>query len=216
MRKITVLALLLAPCLAFAQAGSKDVSYHYLQLGLQNVNYDVPGPNIKGTGLSLDYSVEARPHVNLFALYDAFDFKDAGDTDGQRRGFGVGAHFSPTERFSIFGRFGYLNTDVDLGSGNVDRTGGLVGAGVRYMIGNGWEIRGGAEYADLDNGGSSTYYDLGGDMYMTDAIALSLDAADRDGSTAITLGLRFYFDKQSLRGETPHAGWRETRRQTAQ
>ncbi len=211
MRTICVLSLLLAPGLAFAQAGSNDVSYDYLQLGLQNVSYDVPGPNLKGTGLSLEYSVEARRHVNLFALYDAFDFKDAGNADGQRRGFGIGTHFSPTERFSIYGRFGYLNTDVDLGAGNVDDTGGLLEAGARYMIGSGWEVRGGAEYVDLDKAGTSTYFHVGGDMYMTDAVALTLDAADRDGSKAVTLGLRFYFDKQSVRGESPHAGWRETR-----
>jgi hypothetical protein len=197
MRTISLLLLLLAPALALAQTSSDEVSYHYLSLGLSKVDYDVPGPNLSGSGISFEYSVAARPHIHLFAAYDAFDFDDAGDADGDRRAFGVGTQFAPTQKFSIYGRFGYLDQDINLGAGNVDDDGGLVEAGLRYEIGQGWEIRGAAQQAFLDKAGNDTFFKIGGDLRLTDAIALSLDAKDRDGSTAVVLGLRFYFDKQN-------------------
>ncbi|HEX5419007.1 MAG TPA: outer membrane beta-barrel protein [Gammaproteobacteria bacterium] len=197
MRTITLLLLLSAPALAFAQTSADEVSYHYLSLGLSKVNYDVPGPNLEGSGLSLEYSVEARKHIHLFAAYDAFDFDDAGSADGDRRAFGVGTQFAPAQRFSIYGRVGYLDQDIDVGAGNVDDDGGLLEAGLRYEIGQGWEIRGAAQQVFLDKAGNDTYFKIGGDLRLTDAIALSLDANDRDGSTAVVLGLRFYFDKQN-------------------
>lgn len=202
MRTISMLPLLLAPALAFAQSNEDQVSYRYLALGLTDVSYDVPGPNVKGSGLGLEYSTDAREHVHLFAAYDVFDLKDVGnDANGDRRAFGVGTQFSLTDRLSVYGRFGYLDTDVDLGNGNVDDSGGLVVGGLRYALGKGWEVRGSAEYVSLDKAGSDSYFTIGGDMFMTDAVALSLDAADRDGSRTIMLGVRFYFDKQAQRGD---------------
>lgn len=201
MRTISLLPLLLAPALAFAQPDSDDkISYHYLAVGLDGVSYDVPGPDLDGSGYSFEYSTTVRSHIDLFVGFDAFDFNDIDNADGTRRYFGVGTHFDLTRRFSIFGRFGYLDTDFDDGTGNVDDDGGLVAGGLRYAIGKGWEIRGGAEYNGLNDAGDQTGYSVGADMYMTDAIALSLDATDRDSSTSIVLGLRFYFDKQIRRG----------------
>jgi hypothetical protein len=200
MRRIALLPLLLLPALAFAEPSTDQSSYHYLSLGLTDTSFDVPGPDLEGNGFALEFSAVARDHVHLFGGYEAFEFDDAGDTNGQRRVFGVGTHFSLTNRLSVFGRFGYIDTDVDLGAGNIDDDGGLVSAGLRYSIADAWEIRGGADYTSLDQAGSTTSFTLGGDMFITDAIAVSLDAADRDDSTLLVLGLRFYFDKQILRG----------------
>jgi hypothetical protein len=197
MRRIALLLpLLLLPAFASAEPGADQSSYHYLSLGLTDTSFDVPGPDLEGNGFALEFSAVARDHVHLFGSYEAFDFDDAGDADGERRTFGVGTHFGLTDRLSVFGRFGYIDTDVDLGAGNVDDDGGLVSAGLRYSIGDSWEVRGGAEYVSLDDAGSSTSFTLGGDMFITDAVAVSLDAADRDDSTLLVLGLRFYFDKQ--------------------
>jgi hypothetical protein len=200
MRRIALLPLLLLPGLALAEPRTDQSSYHYLSVGLTDTTFDVPGPDLKGNGFALEFSAVAREHVHLFGGYEAFDFDDAGDADGERRMFGVGTHFGLTDRLSVFGRFGYVDTDVDLGAGNVDDDGGILSAGLRYSIAEAWEIRGGAEYMSLDQAGSSTSFTLGGDMFITDAVAVSLDASDRDDSTVLVLGLRFYFDKQVLRG----------------
>ncbi|HEU4618571.1 MAG TPA: outer membrane beta-barrel protein [Gammaproteobacteria bacterium] len=202
MRRISLLPLLFAPAIAFAQpeSSSEQSRYHYLSVGLTDVRHDVPGPDLKGNGLAIDFSVVARKHVHLFGGYEAFDFDNVPDADGERRTFGVGTHFGLTDRLSVYGRFGYIDTDLNLGAGSVDDDGGIVAAGLRYTIGNGWEIRGGGEYTNLDQAGSSSSFSLGGDMFITDAVTVSLDATDRDDSSLLVLGLRFYFDKQVLRG----------------
>jgi hypothetical protein len=201
MRRIAPLSLLLMPALALAEPqADPSSSYHYLSVGLTDTSFDVPGPDLEGNGFALEFSAVARDHVHLFGGYEAFDFDDVTDADGERRLFGVGTHFGLTDHLSVFGRFAYIDTDLDLGTGNVDDDGGLVAAGVRYTIGDGWEIRGGAEYTSLDQAGSTTAVSVGGDMFITDAVAVSLDATDRDDSTLLVLGLRFYFDKQIRRG----------------
>lgn len=208
MKHLGMLPLLLLPALGFAQANVDEISYHYLELGFVDVDLDAPGADLEGDGASFEYSVDVRDHVHLFAGYESFDIEgvDAAaasvEGDSTRKLFGIGTHWDLTGRLSVFGRVAYTDVALDLGAGNVGDDGAALIGGARYMFGNGWEIRGGAEYVNLDDGGSDTFLTIGGNLFLTDVVALSLDIDDRDGTTAALLGLRFYFDNDPGPGRT--------------
>src|SRR5690606_37924758 len=116
------------------------------------------------------------------------------DGDAARKLFGIGTHWDLTQKLSVFGRLAYTDVDLDLGAGNFGDDGATVSGGVRYMIGDGWEVRGGADYVSLDDGGSDTFFTIGGNFFITDVVALSLDFEERDDTTTALVGLRFYWD----------------------
>lgn len=188
------------PGFAVAQANVEASSFHYLELGLVDLELDVPGPNLDGKGYRFEYSTEVRDHVHLFAGYEGLELDDV-DGDTARKMLGIGVHYRPWQKLSVFGRAAWTDVDVDLGAGNVGDDGYAVSGGVRYMIGDGWEVRGGAEYVDLDTGGSTTIVSAGADFFLTDVVALTLDVDDRDGTTTTMLGFRFYFDNDIRRGQ---------------
>lgn len=194
MKRIGVSALLWLPAVASAQTAVTEApSYHYFEVGWVEADFDVPGQDLEGDGYRLEYTVDIRDHVHLFGSYETLDI-DVVDGDSARKLLGVGANFAPTERLSIFGRFGFIDVDFDPGTGNVGDDGAVAIGGVRYRLPGGWEVRAGAEYVELDEGGSDTFATIGGDLFLTDVAALTLDIADRDETTTAMLGLRFYFD----------------------
>jgi hypothetical protein len=196
MKRIGVLPLLWLPVLGLAQPQVDEISYHYLEVGFVDADLDVPGADLDGDGYGLEYSVDVRDHVHLFTSWERFDIDDI-DGDSTRKLFGIGTHWNLTPKLSVFGRFAYTDVALDLGGGNVGDDGAAVMGGVRYMFGNGWEVRGGAEYVNLDDGGSDTFLTIGGNFFLTDVVALSLDIDDRDGSRVALLGLRFYWDNDA-------------------
>lgn len=199
MKRTASLATLLLPAIGLAQTNVEAPDYHYLELGLADVEFDVPaGADLEGDGFRFEYSVGVRDHVHLFANYDALELDEV-DGDITRKLFGLGVHYSPLQKLSVFGRLGYTDLDVDVGTGNVGDDGFTLIGGARYLIGDGWEIRGGAEYVNLDHGGSDTFLTVGGDFFLTDVAALTLDFDDRDDYQVLMLGFRFYFDNEVRR-----------------
>ncbi|MBN1237996.1 MAG: outer membrane beta-barrel protein [Gammaproteobacteria bacterium] len=194
MKRIGVLPLLCLPALGLAQPQVEEVSYHYLEAGFVDADIDVPGgEDLSGDGYGFEYSVDVRDHVHLFGAYERFDIEDI-DGDATRKLFGLGTHWGLTDKLSVYGRFAYTDVALDVGTGNVGDDGAAVMGGVRYLFDNGWEVRAGAEHVDLDDGGTETYYTVGGNLFLTDIVALSLDVDDRDGDMVALLGLRFYWD----------------------
>ena len=197
MKRIGVLPLLWLPALGLAQPQVDEISYHYLEVGFVDADLDVPGgEDLGGDGYGFEYSVDIRDHVHLFGAYERFDIDDI-DGDATRKLLGIGTHWGLTPKLSVFGRFAYTDVALDVGGGNVGDDGATVMGGLRYMFGNGWEVRGGAEHVELDDGGGETYFTFGGNVFLTDVVALSLDFDDRDGDTVALLSLRFYWDNDS-------------------
>jgi hypothetical protein len=96
----------------------------------------------------------------------------------------------------VYGRFGFMDQDLDFGTGNFEDDGILVTAGVRYMPVPGWEIRGGVDYVDLDLAGSDTAASIASDLFVTDVVALTLKLQSSDDADTIALGARFYFGNE--------------------
>lgn len=193
MKRTGAMALLLLPAVGTAQTVADEPSFHYLETAVVEADVDVPGPDLEGDGYRFEYAVDVRERAHLFGSYERFDIDDV-DGDSTRKLFGVGAHFRPAQKLSVFGRVAYTDVALDLGAGNVGDDGVSVTGGVRYLLPGGWEVRGSAEYVSLDDGGSDTYARVGADFFVTDAVALAFDLEDRDQTSMATLALRFYFD----------------------
>jgi hypothetical protein len=196
MKRLIMLAVLL-PMSAMAQPVVDEVDYHYLEMGYLFTDRDVPGGDADGRGPGrFEYSFPIRNHLHLFAGTEAVTYKDIPpDTSGKSRSktFGFGTHFNLTSSLSVYGRFAYTDLDLNLGAGTVSDDGAVVSGGVRYMPAPGYEIRGGASYRNLDKAGSDTRVFVGGDIFLTDIIAITLDLNVGDDENLLFVGGRFYF-----------------------
>ncbi len=196
MKRLIMLAVLL-PMSAMAQPVVDEVDYHYLELGYVFTERDVPGGDVDGRGPGrFEYSFPIRNRLHLFAGAEAITYKDvAPETNGKSRSktMGLGTHFNLTDRLSVYGRFAYTDLSLNLGAGTESDDGALVSAGVRYMPAAGYEIRGGATYRRLDDAGGDTRVFFGGDIFLTDIVAITLDLNLGDDENALFVGGRFYF-----------------------
>ncbi len=196
MKRLMMLAILL-PVSAMAQPVVDEVDYHYLEIGYLLTERDVPGGDIDGRGPGrFSYSFPIRRFLHLYTSVDAVNYKDiAVDTDGKARSktFGLGTHYNINPRVSVYGRFAYTDLDLNLGAGTVSDDGALVSAGVRYIPAAGYEIRAAGTYRSLDSAGSDTTFTVGGDIHLTDVVALTVDLNLGDDENAVFVGGRFYF-----------------------
>lgn len=196
MKRIIALAMVL-PSLALAQ--DNEVSYDYFDIDYFRTDIDLGTDEVDGTGWAGRFSVDIRDRVYISGEYRAWEFDgvDGGSTY-KRLGFGV--HGALGERFSLYGEAGFKSLDLDLGTGNMEDDPGYIGGGARWYVGDGFELRAGAEWAESGKGTppgvGETAITFGGDVYMTDVAALTFEVTEDDeNSTTFTMGLRFYHKK---------------------
>jgi hypothetical protein len=194
-RLLTLPILLTLPLLAAAQPDQVD--YLYLDLGYGETETDVPGGDVEANGLSFEVSIPVRDHIHLVGGYGASELEDNADADGVEKYFGVGTDWA-WRKFSVYGQLGFIDLDVDLGAGTAEDDGLFLVGGIRYMPTAGWEIRGGAEYLDLDISDTDTSVFIATDLFVTDVVALTLRLSGNDDMTGVTIGGRFYFGNETL------------------
>lgn len=187
-----------APLTAAAQ--TDEISYDYLELSYASTEADIGPGNIDGSALALEGSVEIRKHIHLAASLFRGEADDLPNTDELTKTFGIGAHFRPGDRWSPWGQIGFIDVDVDVENVNASDDGFYASGGVRYVPARGYEIRAGAMYYDLDDGGDDTIVTVAGDIALTEVVALTLSYSEGDNSEALAVGLRFYFGKNPPRG----------------
>lgn len=199
MKRTLALALLL-PSLALAQEPNQLI-YDYFDFGYQRTDWDIGSSTIATNGWSGQFSIGIREHVYLTGGYDAFDAKgvDGGSTY-KRLGFGM--HGGVGQRGSLFGELGFQSYDLDFGAGNMSSDPGYAAAGIRWNVADGYELRGTARYTETRKGTPAgigqTALTVGGDIYLTNVAALSIDVTqDDESTTTFRIGMRFYHKKDS-------------------
>ena len=196
MKRLIALAALL-PITALAQE-SNETSYDYFDFNYFGNNWDLGPSSLDGSGYAGRLSVELRDHLFMMADYSVWDFDGVSGSSAQKD-FGLGVHFDLGKRWSIFGGGGIRTLDLDLGSGKSQEENGFITGGARLQVADGYEIRVSADYADLTPVRSGeTSVTVGGDIYLTDVIALSLDFnLNDDDTTTFMVGMRFYHKKDT-------------------
>lgn len=205
MKRSIALALLL-PSIAMAQGalaqgvmGANEISYDYVDLNYYRTDWDLGDEEIDGTGYAGRFSVGIRDHVYISGEYRTFEADGIDDRSTYKR-LGFGVHGAIGERFSLFGEAGFTSLDLDLGSGNMEDDPGYLGGGARWYVADGYELRASAKWSEAGRGTpvgvGETAITFGGDIYMTDVVALSIEVTEDDeNTTSFLIGLRLYHKK---------------------
>lgn len=196
--KRSIAWVLLLPSAALAQE-SNEISYDYFDFNYYRTDWDIGADEIDGTGWAGRASVGIREHVYLSGEYRTWEADGIPDRSTYKR-LGFGVHYPIGERWSVFGEAGFKSLDLDLGSGNVEDDPGYIGGGARWYVARGYELRVSADYSEAGKGtpagvGETTVM-FGGDIYLTDVAALSIEFSENDdNTTTFMIGMRFYHRK---------------------
>jgi hypothetical protein len=198
MKRIIALAMLL-PAVTMAQ--EDNVSFNYFDIDYFRTDLDLGDTEHAGAGWGGRFSVAIRNHVFVAGEYRAWDFDETENGSTYKR-FGFGVHGLIGENWGLYGEAGFKSLDLDLGTGNIDDDPGYVGGGVRWYAADGYELRMAAEFAPSGKGTppgvGETTLSFGGDVYVTDAAALTFDLMEDDeNTTTFMMGLRFFPKKDT-------------------
>lgn len=192
MRKaITAASAVAALCFMAPALADEGFSYSFVELGYMNTEID--DLDVDGDGPGLRGSIEFTDMFHGFASYSDLDLDfDVGTTQME---IGAGLNYTLSPNVDLIGTVSYLNLEVDLppGFGSVDDSAIALGAGLRGRVGEQLELSGGLKYAEFDEGGNDTAFNVGGRYYFTKIFALGADIEFNEDGTSWILGGRFDF-----------------------
>ncbi len=179
--------------LAAASPAMADISYNYIDLGVQRIELDdVAGFDVDGDGFGLGGSFEIAEDWFVQAAYAQADLDFGVDIDQMSLGIGYKSAMSNTS--DVFATVNYVSAEVSAsGFGSADDDGFGISVGIRAMLTDTFELNGAIGYVDLDDSGDSTSVGVGGLYSFTDAFALGFGAEFDDDITTYGIVGRFYF-----------------------
>ena len=198
MKRILPLVLLLPTPLLAQQQSVDEASYNFFDVDYVGTNWDTGAGTIDGNGYAGRFSVAVRDHMYLSGEFSAWEF-DGIAGSSQTSSFGIGTNWNLKPRWSVFGTAGIRTADIDVGTGNMQADNPFVTGGVRWKISDGFELRLIGDYVDLDPARTGKVsLTVGGDIFLTDVVALSLEAnQNEDDTTMYMVGLRFYHGRDT-------------------
>lgn len=172
---------------AMAQSLQKDdagnLSYDYLELRFVDVD-DSDGDGIRFAG---SYQIDEEwILVGGLTTLD-FDF----NVDSTVLEIGGGYVWNYSDDFDLVSTVRYVRVDVDTPFGDFDDSGFALSSGIRGFVAPQFEIRGSANYIDVDD--SDTYIELGGDYYFTDQVSAGITLELAGDADVFSIGARWYF-----------------------
>ncbi len=105
----------------------------------------------------------------------------------------VSSAYAQDELSYSFLELGYVDSEID--DLDVDDNGLALGAGLRGLVSDVFELRGGSKYVDFDDADSDTTFGVGARYYFARQFVLGGDIDFNDDGTSYTLGARFDFGK---------------------
>ncbi|MDJ0760563.1 MAG: outer membrane beta-barrel protein [Woeseiaceae bacterium] len=188
MKKLLMVAAVLAlPMTATAQSVQKenagDLSYNFAEIRFVDVDES------DGDGLRFAGSFEINDEwilVGGLTLLD-FDF----DIDSTTLEIGGGYVWNYSDDFDLVSTLRYVRVDFDTPLGDFDDSGFALSSGIRGFIAPQFEIRGSANYINVDD--SDTFIELAGDYYFTDQISAGISLQLAGDADVFSIGARWYF-----------------------
>jgi len=202
-KRLLALALF-APAVTLAQ--ENEVSYDYFDFDLLTTTIDVGPTDEDGHGIGGKFSIDFSSRYFMFGDYHAWELNDiAGEPGSVAKTIGLGKAGKFGQRWSIYGGIGFRSLDLDIGNANptMQEEGGVVMGGARIRFADSFEVRVGAEYADVVTSAMSgiigeASVTAGMDLHMTDAVAITMEYKENEESAStLTVGVRFYPTKDT-------------------
>jgi len=150
-RALLVAALLL-PALSQAQESaarpeSAQFNYTYVQLGYDEIDFDVGPFSNDGDGVTLSGSFELNDDWHIYTSYSQIDLDPGSDVDTWA--IGAGYVFPLKDGIDLYGRVLYIDQSADAAS--IDDDGLAVQGRIRARITDELELEGGLQYVDVSD-----------------------------------------------------------------
>ena len=143
-------AAFLLPALSQAQEAARPQSaqfnYTYVQIGYDELDFDVGPFDVDGDGLTFSGSYEINDDWHVYASFGSFDL-DPGNTDIDTWTLGAGYVFPLKEDIDIYGRVLYIDQSSDVS--NLEEDGLGLQARIRARVTDEFELEGGIQYTDV-------------------------------------------------------------------
>jgi hypothetical protein len=202
MKRILALALFV-PGVALAQ--DNEVSYDYFDFDYLASTWDLAGPGDDSSGIGGKFSIDFSSRYFMFGDYHAWEMDDpvVGDPGSVAKTIGLGKAGKFGQRWSLYGGVGFRSLDLDVGTGNMQEEGAVVIGGARLRFADTFEVRVGAEYADVVSTAMSGIIGeasviAGFDLHMTDVAAITMEIKENEENvTSWSVGIRFYPTKET-------------------
>jgi hypothetical protein len=173
-------------------AQAEGLSYSYVDLAY--ITTDIDQLDDELDGFALRGSLEVTDQVFLFAGYSDQSTSVRGrDIDGEAFNLGVGFAWPIAASTDLYGKLGYVSSEIDFPGGSYDDDGYALGVGLRGRVADQFELEGSLNYVDLSDSGDDTSLGLAGRWYFTDQFALGVEGAFGDDATTLGVGIRWDF-----------------------
>lgn len=186
------LALAVTANLALAGITSAaELDYNYGELRWVDTELDAGPFDVDGDGFEIGGSMELAQSVHIFGNFRTLDFGSGIDASAFEIG---GGYAMPLNNGAdLVARLSYIDGEIDGPGGDLDDSGFGFSAGARRMFTSQIEGRAFVNYQDLDESGSEVGFEIAGDYFLNDQVALGGSLELGDDVTTWTLGARWYF-----------------------
>jgi hypothetical protein len=180
-----------AGLLAIGAASAAELDYNYFELRYVDTELDVGAFDVDGDGFEIGGSLELTPAVHIFANFQTLDFGSGIDVSAFEIGGGYAMPLRPGA--DLVARLSYIDGEIDTPFGDEDDNGFGFSAGLRNMFSPQFEGRAFVNYVDLDESGDEISFEIAGDYFLNEQVALGASLELGDDVTTWTLGARWYF-----------------------
>jgi hypothetical protein len=172
-------------------ASAAELDYNYAELRYIDTELDAGPFDVDGDGFELGGSMELAQSVHIFGNFQTLDFGSGIDSSGFEVG---GGYAMPLNNGAdLVARLSYIDGEIDTPAGDADDSGFGFSAGARNMFSPQIEGRAFINYVDLDESGDEVSFELAGDYFLNDQIALGASLELGDDVTTWTVGGRWFF-----------------------
>lgn len=182
----TVAGTIAASLVLAGGAAAAELDYDYAELRY----VDTELFDADGDGFEIGGALELTPSVHLFGSFQTLDF-GPNDRSAFKVGGGYAMPLNPGT--DLVARLFYIDGEIDVGPTDLDDSGFGFSAGARRMFTQRFEGRAFVNYVDLDTTNDEVSFEIAGDFFLNDQVALGASLELGDDVTSWTIGARWYF-----------------------
>jgi len=172
-------------------AAAAELDYNFAELRYIDTELDAGPFDVDGDGFELGGSMELAQSVHIFGNFQTLDFGSG--IDASRFEVGGGYAMPLNNNADLVARLSYIDGEIDTPAGDADDSGFGFSAGARSMFNPQIEGRAFVNYVDLDETGDEVSFELAGDYFLNDQIALGASLELGEDVTTWTIGGRWFF-----------------------
>jgi hypothetical protein len=174
-------------------AAAAELDYNYAELRYIETELDAGPVDVDGDGFEIGGSLELAQSVHIFGNFQTLDFGSGIDVSAFEIGGGYAMPLNTGT--DLVARLSYIDGEIDTPGpgGDADDSGFGFSAGARRMFTPKVEGRAFVNYVDLDESGDEVSFEIAGDYFLNDQIALGASLELGDDVTSWTIGARWFF-----------------------